>query len=229
MNNNVLISVIMSVYNSENTIAESVESILNQSLDDFEFLILDDGSTDGTYDIISNLERDNSAIKCFRNNTNIGLTKSLNILLNQSEGKFIARQDADDISHKDRFKYQMNFIKEFDLDGCTTRAKIKNSKKVIPNFSFYISPNLLINYKNPFVHGSLIIKKEKLLEVNNYDEQFYYAQDYKLMKDLINNKSKVKIYKEALYELNMTNNISKNFQKEQKYYANCVRKNIVPK
>lgn len=229
MNNNVLISVILSVYNSENTIAESVKSILNQSLDDFEFLILDDGSTDGTYDIISNLERDNPAITCFRNNTNIGLTKSLNILLNQSKGKFIARQDADDISHKDRFKYQMNFIKEFDLDGCTTRAKIKNTKKVIPNLSFYISPNLLINYKNPFVHGSLMIKKEKLLEVNNYDEKFYYAQDYKLMKDLINNKSKVKIYKEALYELNMINNISKNFQKEQKYYANCVRKNIIPK
>ena len=227
-NSNISISVILSVYNSEDTISESVESILSQSFSDFELLIMDDGSTDNTSKIISNLDKENSCIKSYRNKKNIGLTKSLNILINETRGEFIARQDADDVSYRDRFQNQIQFITENNLDGSTTRAKIKNSNRVIPGLSFYVPSNYLIKYKNPFVHGSLLIKKSKLLEVNCYDENFYYAQDYKLMKDLINNKSKVKILNKVLYELNMEDNISKTFQKEQQYYANCVKKDTVP-
>ena len=82
--------------------------------------------------------------------------------------------------------------------------------------------------KNPFIHGSLLIKKEALNLVNNYDERFYYAQDYKLMRDLIDNNLKVKIMSEALYSLNMQNNISSNKRTEQEFFANCVKKNLNP-
>ena len=223
-----MISVIMSVKNNEKTLENSIESVLCQTYQDFEFLIMDDNSTDNSSVILKNFEHKDSRIKIFYNKETLGLTKSLNFLINQTKGEFIARQDADDVSYRDRFQNQIKFISENNLDGSTTRAKIKNSNRVIPGLSFYVPSNYLIKYKNPFVHGSLLIKKSKLLEVNCYDENFYYAQDYKLMKDLINNKSKVKILNKVLYELNMEANISKTFQKEQQYYANCVKKDIVP-
>ena len=121
-NSNILISVILSAYNSEDTINESIESILNQSFRDFELLIIDDGSTDNTPKIISNLEKENSCIKSYRNKKNIGLTKSLNILISETKGEFIARQDADDVSYRDRFQNQIKFVTENNLDGSTTRA-----------------------------------------------------------------------------------------------------------
>ena len=87
-----LISVIMSVYNDSKNIGNSIESILNQDFKDFEFLIMDDGSTDESYEIIDIYSKD-TRVKVFKNNENLGLTKSLNILLEASQGTFIARQD----------------------------------------------------------------------------------------------------------------------------------------
>jgi hypothetical protein len=88
--------------------------------------------------------------------------------------------------------------------------------------------NLIIRYKNPYIHGSLIIKKEILNKLGNYDENFYYAQDYKLFNDLLQNKYKIKTVKKPLYILNMEDNISLKFRKEQNYYAECVRNNLQP-
>ena len=73
-----------------------------------------------------------------------------------------------------------------------------------------------------------MIKKDVLEKIGRYDENYYFAQDYKLMRDLMEQKYKIKIIKEVLYELNMENNISKIYKQEQKYYANCVRRNLVP-
>ena len=85
-----------------------------------------------------------------------------------------------------------------------------------------------MKYKNPFIHGTLLIKKSIMEDIGLYDENFYYAQDYKLMKDLIKKNYKFKIINECLYFLNMKNNISTLKKDEQKYYSECVRKNIVP-
>ena len=79
--------------------------------------------------------------------------------------------------------------------------------------------------KNPFIHGTLFIKRKVLDEVGLYDEKFYYAQDYKLMRDLLNRRYKYKIINKPLYLLNMENNISTTKRKEQAYFANLVKKN----
>ena len=97
MNN---VSVIMSAYNSQNSIKDSIKSVLGQTYGNFEFLILDDGSSDDTEKIIKNYANKDKRIKFFKNNKNLGLTKSLNILIGMSKGNIIARQDADDISKK---------------------------------------------------------------------------------------------------------------------------------
>ena len=110
------ISIIMSTFNSENVIENSIKSLLNQSYKDYEILISDDNSTDSTYDILKNYEKNNNLIKVFKNKQNIGLTKSLNKLVSKSNGILIARQDADDISFQNRLEKQVNFIKKYNLD-----------------------------------------------------------------------------------------------------------------
>ena len=114
------------------------------------------------------------------------------------------------------------------LDACTTRAFIKDTKNIIPGISYYLPHRLNMIYKNPFIHGSLMIKKEVLEEMNFYNEKFYYAQDYKLMFDLLRSKKKARIMKSNLYFLNMENNISTIYGEEQKYFSDCVKRNIDP-
>lgn len=222
------VSVIMSCYNSQANVGRAIESILNQTYEDFELLICDDGSIDNTYETISEYKRLDKRVKIFKNKKNIGLTKSLNILVKEAKGIYIARQDDDDISSNVRLNTQISALKNENLDFITSRAKVLGSKRLIPGFSFYLSTSLVMNFKNPFIHGSLMIDKKVLNKVGNYDERFYYAQDYKLFSDLLTTGCKYKIIKTPLYELNLKDNISSKFVKEQDYYAKCVRNNKLP-
>jgi len=223
-----LVSVIMPCFNCEKTVAASIESILNQTYQNIEILIIDDGSKDNTYEILKKYQNKHKNIRLFKNQNNLGLTKSLNILIEESKGEYIARQDSDDISVIDRISLQYEFMEQKELDFCSSRATILYSRKKIPRSSHYLPKKIVMKFKNPFIHGTLFIKKSILLDVGKYDENFYYAQDYKLMKTLIDNNYKFKIFRKPLYELNMENNISTNKRSEQNYYANCVKKNIIP-
>ena len=228
MNKNPHVSVVMSVYNSELSLKKSIESIIRQSYENIEFLIMDDASSDNSLNIINQFQKIDKRIKIFKNKKNVGLTKSLNLLIKETKGELIARQDADDISKKERIKKQLDFIAHKNLDASTTRAKIIEENRVTPRFSYLLPKKILIRYKNPYIHGSLIIKKSVLKEHNFYDEKFYYSQDYKLMSDLIKSRRRIGIIKEPLYCLNMKNNISTNYYKEQQYYAQCVKLGIEP-
>ena len=223
---NSLVSIAMSVFNAEQTLEESLNSLIYQTYENIEILIMDDGSTDNTKDILKKYQKIYPKIKLFENNVNIGLTKSLNILISKAEGEIIARQDSDDISMINRIEIQMKTLYEENLDFCTSRALIMNTKKKIPGLSFYISPKKLIRYKNPFIHGTLLIKKTLLSRIGFYNESFKFAQDYKLFSDLLSTDCRFKNINEPLYLLNMENNISSNLKEAQNYYAKCVRKKI---
>ena len=222
------VSVILSAYNAEKTINTAVESILSQSYDNFEFLILDDASTDNTFKIIESLSREDKRIRIFRNTFNLGLTKSLNLLLNEANSDLIARQDADDKSYKFRFQKQLEYLTKKKLDLVYSRSIRKDNNKTIPKYSFYLPKKIILKYKNPFIHGTLFGRKEALESINGYDEDFLYAQDYKLVTDLMSKSFKIKIMKDILYESNFTNNISTLNKKEQEFYADCVKKKIKP-
>tara|TARA_B100000575_G_scaffold294584_1_gene311783 strand:- start:3711 stop:4397 length:687 start_codon:yes stop_codon:yes gene_type:complete len=228
MNSPPKISVLMSVYNDEKTLERSIESILKQTFKNFELLINDDSSTDDSFKIIKNFSNIDSRIKFFQNENNTGLTKSLNKLIGQSSGEFIARQDSDDTSHIERFQKQINAIESGKFDIVTTRANVIGEKRKIPNISFYFPKRYIIKYKNPFIHGSLLIKRNVLNDIGNYDEKFYYSQDYKLMSDLIKQNKKIKTLRQPLYNLNLKNNISSKNAEEQEYFAKCVRLNVNP-
>ncbi len=219
-----LVSVVMSVYNHEKTVLKSIESILNQTYENIELLIIDDASEDNTYDLLKTVN--DKRVRLFSNKNNLGLTKSLNLLLPKSKGEFIARQDSDDISCSNRIEKQYNYLFKNNIDACTSRAYIKNSKRPIPRFSYLFPPKLVARYKNPFIHGTLFIKYEVLKSLGFYNEKFKFAQDYMLFIDLMRKNYKIKIMKDKLYILNMHNNISTVFLEEQNYYANLARSSL---
>ena len=222
------VSVIMSSYNSINTIGEAIESIMHQTYTNLELLILDDCSNDGSYQEIEYFNKKYENIRIFRNKKNLGLTKSLNLLIESSSGDFIARQDADDLSFEKRIEEQVNEMNNYKLDFCTTRALIKDTRKKIPGVSYHFPSKIVSKLKNPFIHGTLMIKKKSIIKIGSSDENFYYAQDYKLIADMFNSNFKYRKIKKPLYLLNMENNISTNKKKEQEYYANCVKNNNLP-
>ncbi|MAV56709.1 MAG: hypothetical protein CMI79_04190 [Candidatus Pelagibacter sp.] len=226
--NNNFVSVIMSTYNSINTLDTAIESIMNQTYQNLELLIMDDCSEDGSYEKINYYKDRFTNIKIFRNKKNLGLTKSLNFLIQNSSGYYIARQDADDISFDKRIEDQVREMVNFNLDFCTTRAFIKNTRKKIPGISYYFPSKIISKLKNPFIHGTLMIKKDSIIKAGLYNENFYYAQDYKLITDMFKRNYKYRKLNKPLYMLNMENNISSNKKKEQNYYASCVKNDTLP-
>jgi len=223
-----LVSVIISAFNAENTIEKSVESISHQSYKNLEILVSDDCSSDNTYEMLIKMNSKDERIVVIKNQKNLGLTKSLNNLLNLASGKYIARHDADDISKKIRIERQLNYLLEKNFDAVCCLAKIIDEERIIPNISRFVNPKFVMKIKNPFIHGTLLIKREIIQSIGNYDERFLFSQDYKLFKDLFAQGYKIKNLNEVLYFLNMKNNISTKFKIEQKYFADCVRRNSIP-
>jgi len=222
------VSILMSTYNNEKTILKAIESILLQDYTNFELLILNDCSTDSTKSLLEQVKEKDERVHVFNNDKNLGLTASLNKLIKFSKGEIIVRQDADDFSTKNRISIQVHYLTNNKVDLCFSRAKVIDKSKIIPNWSYYLPYKLVMKYKNPFIHGTLAIKKRVLLSIGNYDENFYFAQDYKLYKDIISKNFHIKKIYSVLYHLNTQNNISSNYSKEQNYYAECVRKNLTP-
>ena len=108
--NKSLVSVLLPVLNGEKYIQKAVFSILNQSYKELELLIIDDGSTDNSYQMCMKISDHDKRVKVFKNQNNLGLTKSLNLLINESSGKYLARQDSDDWSEETRLEKQLNYL-----------------------------------------------------------------------------------------------------------------------
>ena len=106
------VSVLMPAYNSEAFVAEAIESILNQTYTDFEFIIINDGSTDKTAEIIDEYAKNDSRIKFINNHKNQGLIAVLNQGLDLCTGEYVARMDSDDISMPQRFEKQVQYMDE---------------------------------------------------------------------------------------------------------------------
>jgi len=218
------ISVIMPVFNGEQFLSNAIESVLEQTFKNFELIIINDGSTDNTKNIIEKYRAIDKRI-IVRNQKNIGLTKSLNIALGISKGEYIARQDADDISLPHRFEKQIYWLVNKKYEIVFSRAYYNSKNRITPRFSYFLPKKLLLNFINPFIHGSILIKKNVLLKVGGYDENFIYSQDYKLYCDLLENNMKYKYIIEPLYILNThDNSISKQRMNEQAYYARLAKK-----
>ncbi len=204
------ISVIMSVYNGQEFLRESIESIVNQTFTNIEFIIIDDGSRDNSLKIIEEYQSKDSRIKIINNKKNIGLPASLNKGLKIAKGKYIARQDADDVSHSDRLEKQYEFLekredvhlvgtncKKVDINGSVIYEDTKFS-----NISDYA--NVLLRPRAIFPHGTAFMRKEIVRALGGYNENFYYSQDGELWLRFIKNNYKIVVLPEISYSYRIT-------------------------
>ena len=177
----------MSVYNGERYLREAIDSILNQTFTDFEFIIINDGSTERTRPILESYS--DHRIRLFHQE-NMGLTKSLNKGISLAKGEYIARQDADDINLADRLETQLKY---FDADPsltlCASRFRIIDENgHLIGRIRPTVSDKLLgwhvlswhLLFGNQICHASVMIKKEALIELGGYAACTKRAQDYEL-------------------------------------------------
>ncbi|TDE46047.1 glycosyltransferase family 2 protein [Flavobacterium rhamnosiphilum] len=179
------ITVLMPVYNCELYIKEAVDSILSQTFDDFEFLIIDDASTDKTVGIIKTYN--DSRIKLIEKIVNTGYTNSLNYGLTIAHGEYIARMDGDDISLPTRFEKQVNFLDaNTEVVVCGTLYSIIGSGKVVKYPEAHEQIKLGMLKENCIVHPSVMMRKQLLDEFSIiYDITKEPAEDYDMWVQLI--------------------------------------------
>ena len=178
------ITVFMAAYNSENYISDSIKSILDQSFSDFELLIINDGSTDLTVDIIEKFN--DPRIRLVHNDKNRGLTYTRNVALTEALGEYIAILDSDDIAIKNRLELQYNFFQqhpEYALCGGhgiyinQLAQPADNSDLTVPTGAEKIKMTLF--FENTFVNSSVMFKTSIYQELNGYQE-YAPAEDYEL-------------------------------------------------
>lgn len=181
MPTNPIVSVVMPAYNVELYVEEAVRSILNQTFCDFEFIIVDDGSTDRTPEILRTFT--DPRIRLLFNEKNEGNYPARNRGCRLARGKYIAVMDADDVAYPNRLETEVRYL-ETHLDvqaiGSGWHFRDGLSRTVNPP-TVYESILLFLLDNSCFLHPSLLIRKEALQAVGGYDEHYVYAGDYELL------------------------------------------------
>jgi glycosyltransferase involved in cell wall biosynthesis len=179
----------MAVYNGERFLDQAIDSILDQTFPDFEFVIVDDASTDSTWQFLQEYAEEDVRVALLRNQTNQGLAKSLNRGLEIARGEYIARMDADDISLPERLGAQVSF-----LDGHAQVGVVGSAIKMIDANGSYIktirhpkSHNFILwnlCFHTPFAHPSVMFRKDVVDCVGGYDDELPVNQDRDLWQRL---------------------------------------------
>jgi len=228
------VGVIMSVYNGEKYLKEAIESILNQTFRDFEFIIVNDGSIDKTEDILDDYAKQDSRMKIIKNRNNIGLTKSLNKAIQDAKGEYIARMDADDISLPKRLEKQVKFMEKNPKVGLLGVAYYQmNSKGEIVGKNIFPISNkklqkALIKY-NHFFHASVMIRKNILNEAGLYNENIKSAQDYDLWFRIARVSKIANLSEFLMIQRYSMERISINYKNKQMRSSIKIRKNAIRK
>ncbi|SRR5258706_2974575 len=243
--NTPVVSIIMSTYNNSKYVREAIDSVLRQSFISWEFIILNDASTDNTDEIIRSYAKNDLRFKYSRNTKNEGQTSNLNKGIEFAKGEFIAIIDGDDVwTDENKLKKQINFLtdnNEYGLVGslwvATNESGEMMSRITYPTTDARIRDYLLI--EDCFLHSSVVIRKTVLNKIGHYDIKYRWAQDYDLwlrigivskfhnipeyMVSYRVNQSGISHtkYKEQLYE---TYEIVKNYKK---MYPNSIKGSIL--
>ncbi|EOI3667634.1 glycosyltransferase family 2 protein, partial [Campylobacter coli] len=215
--NKPLVTVIMPAFNRENYISFAIESILNQDYLNFEFIIIDDCSTDATYNIIQEYAKRDQRIIVLRNKKNKGIVYSLNRCLERSRGKYIARMDDDDISLPERIEKQVN-VMEKDISIVVAGTYFKPMDENLEFFGNWVNVckhemiKLKMMFECPICHPTVMIRASFLKENNlKYSYKYQYAEDYKLWSDIIQKGGKIINIPEVLLFYRISNSsISRN-------------------
>lgn len=176
------VSILMPVYNGAVYLSEAIQSILDQTFTDFEFLIIDDGSSDDSYSVAASFS--DVRIRLIRNNKNLGLVASLNTGLELARGEYIARMDADDISLPDRLSRQVDFMDAHpDVSICGSWL-LAFSGNMLSEWHSPLSHNKIharLLFQSALFHPTVLIRMSLIISHQlRYRNDFPYAEDYEL-------------------------------------------------
>jgi len=201
------VSLVMPVYNGEGFVRESIDSMLNQSFTDFEFIIFNDGSTDKTREILESYT--DPRIQIFHQN-NLGIAQTLNKGINLAKGEYIARMDADDISQPDRLAQQVNWLND-NLDHCAVATRIQlidiNGNDVggwssDENTTTSEEIRKFLPSVNCLAHSSVMIRAD-IIRKYLYDPKQWHSEDYDLWLRITSDGLKISKIKETLLKLRL--------------------------
>ncbi len=181
-----LVSVVTTFKNSQETISDTIKSVLNQTYKNFEYILVDDGSEDHSLKILKSF--DDKRIKILEPG-DIGRANALNEAIKISKGEYIAIIDADDICIDNRLEKQINFCLKNNKDFVATNSILLNFQGDISGQTDFVADKLFLREKllemNPFSHSSIFIKKNVLNEIGRYDNFFQKSIDFNMYLQMI--------------------------------------------
>ncbi|COF20846.1 glycosyl transferase, group 2 family protein,putative [Streptococcus pneumoniae] len=207
------ISIIMGIHNGEKRFETAVQSIFNQTYDNWEFIICDDASTDKTFEKLQGLYGQDSRFILLKNEKNVGLSATLNRCIEASSGEFIARMDDDDICYPERFERQVDYLFHHpEIDFVSSSIDIFDGEVVVGtriSLDFPSKKDLIWN--SPFVHPVTMFRRDALLEVGGYrvSPETVRGQDYDLFMRLYSREKKGGNILEPLFRYTIDQNTMK--------------------
>ncbi|BDY13168.1 glycosyltransferase family 2 protein [Hydrogenimonas cancrithermarum] len=216
------ITVLMPVYNAQEFLGEAIESVLNQTFGDFEFLIIDDASTDDSAEIIHSFK--DTRIVYLRNEINQGVARALNRGVKVAKGDYIARMDADDICDLDRLKKQYRFMSDNPEIGLCGSA-IQGFGSIEREYFYPQNGNgikALLLFNSAFAHPSVMIKRD-ILQTLKYRDTLRRAQDYELWTRCVHITGCANIPEVLLYYRHHDSQISSRKKGDQQQSADMIR------
>lgn len=200
-------SVVMPVHNGRRYLSEAVESILDQSFEEFEFIIIDDASSDDSFDLLTDFSSKDKRISLYKNSANLGFAETLNKGFGLASGDWVFRMDQDDISSQDRFEKQIAFIHENpDVKVSSCRARYINEHDML----FGVTSNHLRQrsdwerYRSEgetigLLHPGAVLHRQTILSAGGYRKQFWPAEDIDLWMRLTERGHLILIQDEILF------------------------------
>jgi glycosyltransferase involved in cell wall biosynthesis len=221
-----LVSVILPVYNSDKYLSDAIHSILAQTYNNFELIIINDHSTDQSMELVRTFSEKDSRIRVIQNPENIGISKSLNKGLEISKGVYIARMDADDISFPDRLEKQVNYLQKSPEVGVLSAGLIiinefgvNGDTITYPLSDIEIRWHML--FHNAFCHPCSMLRAD-VINTQKYNPEFPFAQDYEFWGRLLTSCNGANIDEPLIFYRESKKNISSVHYQRQQYFATKV-------
>lgn len=218
------ISVLMGIFNCANTLEQAVNAIKNQSYSNWELILCDDGSSDNTYNVAESFAKQDDRIVLLRNESNLGLNKTLNNCLAVATGDYIARMDGDDDCLPDRFEKQVLFLKthkEYSIVSSHMALFDERGEWGITKSPEYPTAEQVV-IGNPICHAPVMIRKECVDSVGGYteDNRMLRVEDVNLWIKLYSKGYKAYNIQEPLYRMRNDQNALN--RRKYKYRVNSV-------
>jgi len=224
-----VVSVVMPVYNGGAYVREAIESILNQTLTDFEFIIINDGSTDDTEAVIRSCQ--DARIRLITQ-SNHGLVYSLNRGIDLAKGVYIARMDGDDISARERLELQVSLLESrprISVVGTAITRMDHRGRPIGTEYYLANDPELRQDLltRCPFAHGSVVMRRHWVKKVGGYREEFWPAEDYDLWRRLALVGELANIVKPLYFYRESVNGVTETKKAEMIRMANRISEELV--